>query len=754
MKSHQVNASVRLRFAAVTTFAALVCASSGFAQTAQELTLTPDASCYTVSEGTVYVDIVFTQTGDDEILGGQFFLSYDTTRLEYVGIQTGEPPFTQQIYVGHDSTAGTIDYAVGVPLGEEPGYSGPGPITMVRITFEAQATACDEGALVAFRETGQVFETQLSRRVGLVGSEVFTPEGLNDLASITLDWTPPTITCPQDITRVADSGVCHATATDLGTPDIADNCGVVAVSDNRPVNNQYPVGTTLVTWTVVDGCGNSATCTQTVTVVDDQGPTIACPDNITAAVDPDACHATLASLGTPATSDNCGVATVTHDGPPEGHYPVGTTTVTWTVTDIHGNSETCTQLVTVVDDQDPTIVCPADIQQTTEDGACYASIAALGTPDTDDNCAVATVTNDAPAGGQFPLGATTVTWTVTDVHGNTNTCTQSVTVIDDQDPVIDDCPADIEITGDAATCSAVVTWIPPTGHDNCGEDVVSTSTHSPGDSFPAGTTTVVYTFTDAAGNTSTCDFDVTVEIEFVVNVEVQGIDRPLTRCIAFTFVNCTTAETVTLDREIAFDALGVGSAIFTDLPCDEYTCVTAEDHLHTLRVRLDGAELEIVDGQFVADFTGANRLQTADYYDDNRIDIADFGVFIAQWGACYDSDGDLECDGHTPCDFVVDSYHVDANGDGIPDVTDLNAIICNFLHLGDRPCCSTARDGAPREAVTVKELRRMGVRRAGRADLDHDGWITLEDVELFLSGDVPEDPPLPATVRQSPEPRR
>ncbi len=50
----------------------------------------------------------------------------------------------------------------------------------------------------------------------------------------------------------------------------------------------------------------------------------------------------------------------------------------------------------------------------------------LGTPATGDNCGVASVTNNAPS--TFPLGNTAVTWTVTDMNGNTNTATQIVVV--------------------------------------------------------------------------------------------------------------------------------------------------------------------------------------------------------------------------------------------------------------------------------------------------------------------------------------
>ncbi|NHM05588.1 hypothetical protein, partial [Flavobacterium celericrescens] len=75
-------------------------------------------------------------------------------------------------------------------------------------------------------------------------------------------------------------------------------------------------------------------------------------------------------------------------------FPLGTTTVTWTVVDGSGNTATATQLVTVTDVVVPTITAPSDITINTNDD-CYAINVALGTPVTADNCSVVSVTNDA-----------------------------------------------------------------------------------------------------------------------------------------------------------------------------------------------------------------------------------------------------------------------------------------------------------------------------------------------------------------------
>ncbi|HEY4787557.1 MAG TPA: gliding motility-associated C-terminal domain-containing protein, partial [Bacteroidales bacterium] len=115
-------------------------------------------------------------------------------------------------------------------------------------------------------------------------------------------------------------------------------------------------------------------------------------------------------------------------------FNVGTTTITWTITDASTNSSSCSFAVTVNDNQNPTITAPADITVNTDPALHVATGVILGTPVTADNCGVASVINDAPAA--FPAGTTIVTWTVTDIHGNTATAAQSVTAIDNQPPVI------------------------------------------------------------------------------------------------------------------------------------------------------------------------------------------------------------------------------------------------------------------------------------------------------------------------------
>jgi hypothetical protein len=78
------------------------------------------------------------------------------------------------------------------------------------------------------------------------------------------DLVDPTITCPATVEVTPDPGLCTASGIGLGSPTTSDNCHVASVTNNA--SEPYSMGNTIVTWTVTDDAGNSATCDQTVTV--------------------------------------------------------------------------------------------------------------------------------------------------------------------------------------------------------------------------------------------------------------------------------------------------------------------------------------------------------------------------------------------------------------------------------------------------------------------------------------------------------
>jgi large repetitive protein len=315
------------------------------------------------------------------------------------------------------------------------------------------------------------------------------------------DDQKPTITAPEAVSVNSDSGLCTASGVILGTPVTADNCTVASVTNDAV--EPFAIGNTTVTWTVTDASGNLETATQLVTVTDDQKPTITAPEAVLINSDAGLCTASGVILGTPITADNCAVASVTNDAVEP--FALGNTTITWTVTDSNGNLETATQIVTVNDIQKPTITAPAAVSVISDAGLCTASGVILGTPVTDDNCSVVSITNDAVQ--PFAIGSTTVTWTVTDGSGNSETATQIVSVLDDQNPTIT-APSAVFVNSDAGLCTAsgVILGTPVTA-DNCW---VSSITNDAVEPFAIGNTTVTWTVSDASGNFATATQIVTV----------------------------------------------------------------------------------------------------------------------------------------------------------------------------------------------------------------------------------------------------
>ncbi|WP_344725044.1 HYR domain-containing protein, partial [Agrococcus terreus] len=198
----------------------------------------------------------------------------------------------------------------------------------------------------------------------------------------------PTIVCPTNVTVSADTGLCTASGVNLDVPTSNDNCTVASVTNDAV--EPFALGDTIVTWTVTDGSGNSATCEQTVTVTDNELPTIICPPDITVNADSGLCSASNVALGDATGSDNCSVASIINNALEP--FPLGDTTVTWTITDGSGNTATCEQTVTVIDGDLPEIVCPDNLTVNTDLGSCTATNIDLGNLDAED-CTSITITN-------------------------------------------------------------------------------------------------------------------------------------------------------------------------------------------------------------------------------------------------------------------------------------------------------------------------------------------------------------------------
>ena len=320
-----------------------------------------------------------------------------------------------------------------------------------------------------------------------------------------VDSTPPTVTCPADVTLE-----CGA-ATDTGTLGIATATDACATNTLAPTFvDSVAAGTCpqeeviTRTWSISDPCGNVGTCDQTITIQDTTAPSLTCAANITIN-----CEDSIApaNTGSSTGTDNCDASPVINytDSVAAGTCgEEGVITRTWTITDACGNSTPCNQIITIVDDTAPVITCPANLSV-----ECNQSTdtSVTGVATATDNCStnITIAYSDVVTADTCPGNANiTRTWTATDACGNVASCDQSIVIEDTTGPTLT-CPPNLTVECDESTDPTNTGTA--TATDECG--AVPSITYS--DVSAAGTCpseeviTRTWTATDDCGNTSTCD---------------------------------------------------------------------------------------------------------------------------------------------------------------------------------------------------------------------------------------------------------
>ncbi|MCS7035722.1 MAG: HYR domain-containing protein, partial [Saprospiraceae bacterium] len=287
-------------------------------------------------------------------------------------------------------------------------------------------------------------------------------------------------------------------------PKVVDACDPYPIwpKSNIPSGSVLPTGNTTIVYTAQDTTGNVMTCSFVVTVKENIPPVlVACPKDITLYTNN--CTA-VATWTAPQVSDNCSPVTLTCSHTSGTPFPETTTAVTYTATDIWGNTAACSFKVTVIDTVAPKFSgCPKDTV-VNSNGACSIAVH-WKMPTATDNCAPApTVKASSMPGDTYPVGHTLVKVTVEDPSGNQDVCTFKITVIGPPLSFVD-APANQSFVG----CSAVAVWSPPATVGVCAPATV-TSTHQPGQTFPVGTTVVTYTVTDTLGYSASVSFTITV----------------------------------------------------------------------------------------------------------------------------------------------------------------------------------------------------------------------------------------------------
>ncbi len=104
-----------------------------------------------------------------------------------------------------------------------------------------------------------------------------------------VDSEDPVISCPADVTVASTpEGGCDENFVSLPPATATDDNGIMSITNDWPgadsggadASGQYPLGTTIVTFTATDECGNTSQCTTRVTVTDDSSIDFTCVKQI------------------------------------------------------------------------------------------------------------------------------------------------------------------------------------------------------------------------------------------------------------------------------------------------------------------------------------------------------------------------------------------------------------------------------------------------------------------------------------------
>jgi large repetitive protein len=243
------------------------------------------------------------------------------------------------------------------------------------------------------------------------------------------DTTAPSLTVPADMTEEATSPAGAVTSFTATASDIVD--GTITPVCSPASGSTFGFGMTTVSCSATDAHSQATTKTFKVTVSDTTNPVVSVPsDKIVEATSSSGASVTYSATAT----DNIDGPLTTSCVPESGStFPLGTTTVTCSATDIHGNTGSATFTIEVQDTTVPVVNVPASqTLEATSGAGAIATFAAATATDTVDG-SLSALCNHA-SGETFPLGTTTVTCTATDSASNTGSASFTITVHDTTAP--------------------------------------------------------------------------------------------------------------------------------------------------------------------------------------------------------------------------------------------------------------------------------------------------------------------------------
>lgn len=407
----------------------------------------------------------------------------------------------------------------------------------------------------------------VNEQTGCVGRE-------RTRVSVFREKNPPIINGGQIAYQPAYGGICGAYVT-YKLPEGYDDCSPSAhlkktlIAGKEP-GEFFPIGKNIVTYRYADTEGNYKDVDFTIEVEDLTPPVVTTPANITFNTQPGKCYA-FYDYPLATAIDNCGPVNgsilIGNGYNNDKNFNVGNTTVHQRFEDAHRNSASSFYTITVKDEEQPVLTCPADVVVYLKRNESEKEWVAYNHPTGKDNCMgdVIYYRSNLPVAinlisgrgnqGPFPPGVNTEVYTMSDPSGNISTCSHKVIVMDTIRPIIT-CSGPKSAVATIGHDDAIITYTIPTATDNApGVSVELVSGNGSGSLFEIGPHSEIYKATDASGNTSTC----------TVSLWVSDVQSPDISCPSDIFVTNNSGQCTAIVNFTISDALDNDGSYYTPL---------------------------------------------------------------------------------------------------------------------------------------------------------------------------------------------
>jgi hypothetical protein len=420
--------------------------------------------------------------------------------------------------VDHSGFAAVGDFLVTVLDRRPPAIKLPGDLTEeatsrdgAQVGFAASATDLVDGSVpvTCTPASGSAFPIGTTA-VRCSATDAAGPRAFRDFTVRVRDTKAPALTLPGDLLVRATSAQGAEVAYRASASDVVD--GVIDPTCAPASGELFRVGGATVNCSASDKAGNEATGSFKVTVEppakpggDVTAPILKLPKDMT--VEPTSPAGAVVTYAAQATDQVDPTVPVTCTPTPGSTFPLGTTTtIDCSATDDAGNKAAGSFKITVQDRTAPKLTLrDLAVEAASAKGTEVASYP-VSAVDLVDGEVLVRCAPDPPR--LFPLGDSTVDCSATDKVGNKATGSFMVTVRDTTSPEIPEMP---DITAEAMSpAGAEVRYPVPQATDWVDGPVPLRCTPAPGP-FPFGTTTVICSATDKAGNKATHTFKVAVQ---------------------------------------------------------------------------------------------------------------------------------------------------------------------------------------------------------------------------------------------------